>query len=423
MDTLDANTILLIFSLLHPRTIFKLRRINKILYSCSKDNNFWKGLYDKHFGCPVDDPTKYDVCFWQDMIKIQNGSVVFQMEWAIRKNSMILFQSILQDNLYCLESLFVKKNTVWKLPDTDTQTVREAAVYGRTDMIKLLPNYKISINNLFCIAVANGHVGMCKLLVADCADINKKNEWGKLPLELAIEENKYDVVKYLCSIDVDTNIFPYYDYYPSIVIQVLIENRIDILKLFISSGAKNNYKYLLIHSNAHKMSFDTELDLVKILIASGMDIYELTESGSSMLHLASEHGRFETMSYLLKNYKFDLDLCDTKGLTPLFYAVNKGCVKIIDLLISKDSNVHVKYDRDQTLLHTACEKDIPLIVKLLLFKCVNVDAVTTDGLTPLYIATEKGHGSIVQILCENGADIDIPTNSDLDPIAPSRIFV
>ena len=95
----------------------------------------------------------------------------------------------------------------------------------------------------------------------------------------------------------------------------------------------------------------------------------------------------------------DLDVQLLGMSTPLMSAIAEAHEDCALALIEAGASLQVRLARGETLLHAACEKNLPRVVSALLTKSPGlVDATDDNGVTPLMLATGLGHSEAVQIL-------------------------
>ncbi|KAL5988526.1 hypothetical protein ACLOJK_036291 [Asimina triloba] len=85
----------------------------------------------------------------------------------------------------------------------------------------------------------------------------------------------------------------------------------------------------------------------------------------------------EISKFQVQNY-----IADSEGRTPLHWAVDRGHMNVVELLISRDANVNMQDNDGQTPLHYAvvCEREA--IAELLLKQNADPDIKDNDGDTP-----------------------------------------
>ncbi|KAF2846574.1 hypothetical protein T440DRAFT_356043, partial [Plenodomus tracheiphilus IPT5] len=88
-----------------------------------------------------------------------------------------------------------------------------------------------------------------------------------------------------------------------------------------------------------------------------------------MLSYAAELGNANMVAYLVDQGRFELDLKDPLGRTPLWWGSKKGCKAVVELLLSTKRVVVDNEDRDsKTPLYVAAEEGKDLVVHSLLDK-------------------------------------------------------
>ncbi|KAI0470431.1 ankyrin repeat-containing domain protein [Xylariaceae sp. FL0804] len=106
--------------------------------------------------------------------------------------------------------------------------------------------------------------------------------------------------------------------------------------------------------------------------------------GATQLHIAARTGIDSYATALLDDAQLDVDTCDGKGRTALWWAASCGRADLIRLLVSRGADPNAD-DREDGLrpLHEAAMKNFPEVVKALL-------AAGVDPLTPRTRGTPKG---------------------------------
>ncbi|RYP68408.1 hypothetical protein DL771_006672 [Monosporascus sp. 5C6A] len=134
------------------------------------------------------------------------------------------------------------------------------------------------------------------------------------------------------------------------------------------------------------------------------------------LHLAAYFGLEEAVKAIVG--KYDLDVKDSYGRTPLSYAAENGHGRVVQLLLGKGADVKAKENyHGQTPLSYAAENGHGAVVQQLLEKGADTEAKDYYyGQTPLSLAGKKGHGAVVQQLLEKGADIETKNGDGQTPL-------
>ncbi|MCS7244590.1 MAG: ankyrin repeat domain-containing protein [candidate division WOR-3 bacterium] len=100
--------------------------------------------------------------------------------------------------------------------------------------------YKNSYSQELIVSTSKGELSKVKDLIKKGADINSKNEYGKTPLHIAVENNYEDIVKVLLENKADVNIKDNNGNTP-LHIAVMKGNEY-IIKELLKNGANENIK-------------------------------------------------------------------------------------------------------------------------------------------------------------------------------------
>jgi ankyrin repeat protein len=150
------------------------------------------------------------------------------------------------------------------------------------------------------------------------------------------------------------------------------------------------------------------LKITRILLNCGADINEMTSDKLTALHIAVSN-RSKIMVALL--LKFNTNVNPRENFldkTPLYMAVEYGCLEIVKLLLDAGASVSRATRRNSTLLHVAVRIGDIKMTRLILN---NVDRNTLemkDNIqfkTPLDVAQELNYEKIVDILEQQSNDI------------------
>ena len=139
------------------------------------------------------------------------------------------------------------------------------------------------------------------------------------------------------------------------LVQYLVETYPDMLRIRDKAGQSP-----CLHTGLSGSS-----DLVKYLISRGCDAYDKDSSERTVLHLACLEGKTELVEYLVENYPDMLTLRDETGKSPFLYTGFFGSVELVEYLISKGCDVYEKDNKEETVLHHACQKGKLVLVQYL----------------------------------------------------------
>ncbi len=153
-----------------------------------------------------------------------------------------------------------------------------------------------------------------------------------------------------------------------------------------------------------------ELDSVKAMLASGVDVEERNFSGRTALICASIYGHTEVVNSIVQA-NANLDVADLSGWTALRYAISSGQLEVAHALIQAGANVNMadvgnymgssySYAGGVTPLMVASEKGYVDLVRKLIEAGADVQAVTPDGKTSFSLAQTNGHFAVCDVLAE-----------------------
>lgn len=128
-----------------------------------------------------------------------------------------------------------------------------------------------------------------------------------------------------------------------------------------------------------------QTNIVSVLLDNGADIYAKSYDGKTALMLASCLGHTATEAKLLKSGA--ADTVDSQGWTPLIGAAKGGHVRVMRLLLEKDSH-DINIVENSALLYASFVDAAWLLLK---YK-VSEDKQNRFGWTPLTAAAQLANG-------------------------------
>jgi ankyrin repeat protein len=249
-------------------------------------------------------------------------------------------------------------------------------------------------------AVAKGDIGAVRVLLANGADLDAKDDRGDTPLIIAVGNHNVAAVK------------------------LLIEKGADI-------SARNHYEETALFEAARSM----DPDLLRVLLDTNPDIkdknaalFEAAESAPVVLQMAGApatpnvHNEptpaVVTEAPWVKSVRMLLDsganveARDEEGDSPLIRAASFGQTETFELLLERGAKINVRDKRGMTpLIAAACACAVATmnstydIMKILLERGADVNARTRDGTTALMMAAGSPDGpASVKLLLNKGAD-------------------
>jgi ankyrin len=158
--------------------------------------------------------------------------------------------------------------------------------------------------------------------------------------------------------------------------------------------------------------------LVRALVARGLDVNAAEVDGTTAIHWAVRSGDASMVQVLLRAGA-KADAANRYGVTPLALAALNGEPAVVQMLLDAGANANQARPEGETVLILAARTGRPEPVGLLLARGANIDA--TDGWlgqTALMSAAAENHGAIVQMLIERGANVN--ARSKVLPAEPQR---
>ncbi|TNK93734.1 ankyrin repeat domain-containing protein [Wolbachia endosymbiont of Leptopilina clavipes] len=126
-----------------------------------------------------------------------------------------------------------------------------------------------------------------------------------------------------------------------------------------------------------------------------------------ILQTAAENCSYEVIELLVGKNVVYVDEIGSSGLTPLGYASNSGCLKVVRFLVDKEANIHVTSKYGSTALHNATHSGNLEVIEFLLEKGANPNTIDNNGKTPRGIAAlrsrhnkDKPYDQIIKLLAE-----------------------
>jgi len=129
----------------------------------------------------------------------------------------------------------------------------------------------------------------------------------------------------------------------------------------------------------------------------------------SLLHIAVARGDMDEVKALLQT-GIDINTFAADGQTPLHWSVSVPDNSAMQLLLDMGATPDAPNTEGATPLMNATQTNNTDKVNLLISRGANVNAQDNRGFTSLHRAAEMGHEDIVKILLENGADKTIAAN-------------
>lgn len=131
------------------------------------------------------------------------------------------------------------------------------------------------------------------------------------------------------------------------------------------------------------------VDMMRLLIGSGLSSEETDACGRTMLHLCSNYGHSEACLFLLGKGASPRKT-DDRGRTPMHLAARNGHHSVCEILIDRyPLGVNALDRNDESPLHLAVRYGRNSAVGLLIAHGASLEAENLDGELPLHIAAKR----------------------------------
>lgn len=301
------------------------------------------------------------------------------------------------------------------------------------------------------VAVIEGKIEVVSDLITQGFNVNRKDNYGTIPLELAAESQNVEILKLLLDSGGKLNEIKN-DKITSLLIDAIKSRNVNFLKLLLDADAdvrakdqdQKHQKLLELaiksrNSDSLKVLIDAGFDvnqkysdqqtplltaaksgnstLVKLLLDAGATVNVKNNYDATPLHLAVESENVDVCKLLINAYA-DINAENKYKDTPLIHAVYYENEVITKLLLDAgvDPNDSKKFDRTSmvvsennqyfTPLHLAATGTNSNILKLLINAGANLNAQDYYGNTPLHKAVEAKNFELLKILIDAGANVN-----------------
>jgi ankyrin repeat protein/tetratricopeptide (TPR) repeat protein len=156
----------------------------------------------------------------------------------------------------------------------------------------------------------------------------------------------------------------------------------------------------------HVTAEGASLEAVQFLLSSSADP-NIATAPSTVLQEAIIARSLEVVESVLAA-GVDINAQSRRGFTALDTAVQTNQIEMVDFLLQHGAKSGNRIMLEVTALHIATEvNNIPITKRLLQEKTTEIDAQAAHGLTSLHLASGKGHLNMVKLLLREGADANL----------------
>lgn len=228
----------------------------------------------------------------------------------------------------------------------------------------------------------NRNLELCKILLGrSTVDVNARNSDGDTPLYLLFRfpNASPELVKLL--LDHGANVNEQNQESQGPLFAASLVGNVTATRMLLDYNADiNDDENVFGRTALHAAVEASNLELVKLLIGKGADVYRQDKKGRDCFAVAADENQVEIIDFLLETWKsqgattMHLITEDLDGDTPLHRSALKGSEKAVDILLKAG---------DAATMCSLCNH---------------------HNATPLHMAASKGHRQVVEIILNHGAN-------------------
>jgi ankyrin repeat protein len=228
------------------------------------------------------------------------------------------------------------------------------------------------------IAAANGKIPFVRMLLEAGVAPDTKDFYGFRAITMAVTAGETEAVRELIKAGAD----------------LFAEDEVDELKYYLLEAAAQN----------------GHVEVVRLLLAHGLDINHLSEELNSPLIMAALHGYHEVVAFLI-SAGADVKIKNQQGNTALLAAAFKGHAKVVRLLIEAGLDPNDPNADGTFAIVLATRGDYAKVVRELIRGGANVNVVDSNGNSPLSVAAKSSHMEMVNLFLSAHPDLEITDNT------------
>ena len=227
--------------------------------------------------------------------------------------------------------------------------------------------------------------------------LDVQDEEGRGLLQVAIEADRVEMVRFLIEEGIDINIADRKGYVP---LYYCLKNP-ELSGLLLENGADVNAAGPMRTTPLHEAVREGYVKTMERLFQYGARVNAVNSDAETPLIIAAQMDEYSIMNELLLRGA-DPNLLDKRSESPLHAAVRNKNIAGIQLLVKAGADTLPESAAGRTPLHLAAEGGSVEVLKELLSLNLPLAVKNRDGETPLSCAIYKGQLEIVKYLLEQG---------------------
>ncbi|XP_042716879.2 protein tyrosine phosphatase type IVA 3 isoform X4 [Chrysemys picta bellii] len=260
------------------------------------------------------------------------------------------------------------------------------------------------------LAVEAGNLGVCKELLSTHAEAQlsaREKRYGDTVLHASCRKRDVEVTKIL--VEYGAVVDCQNDEGQTPLHVAAWEGDEALLKFFHHCKANPNVADKMDRSPLHIAAERGHTNVVELLMEKfHSNVLARTKDGSTLMHVASEHGHPDTALAFLKKGVL-LHMPNKYGALCLHVAAKRGHAAVVKALLQRGAEVDARTKENYTALHLAAQHCKPLVVQTLLGFGARVQLKGGKAQeTPLHIAARIREGEkVAEMLLKSGADVNV----------------
>ncbi|XP_054762961.2 transient receptor potential cation channel subfamily A member 1-like [Lytechinus pictus] len=342
--------------------------------------------------------------------RVYSPALIVNLTEAIRDDDLFDVLNILDQNSYF---------SLNKLDKNNLSLLHHAAIHNRDIIAREL------LKRGACVDVIELHVkatplhaaarmnsaDIAHVLLARCADVNKRTTGGMTPLHISARRGHVEVTRVLLRLG-KADVFALDKDYCTPLHLAAVKGSMGVCKLLVDHGADIRAKDGGSHTPLMKAVMNGHNGLIDLLLekARNTDIpvlsYLMDEDNESNtpLHLAVLKRKTEVIQRLFDE-GVDVNVRKKNGMTPIHIAAMNGATTTVMQLIENGADIDMKDAEGMTPLHRAAVYNRVESMALLIHEGAMIDDMDDNGFTPLLCAAWKGHVPAGELLLTRGANV------------------
>ncbi|GAU95596.1 hypothetical protein RvY_07192-2 [Ramazzottius varieornatus] len=274
-------------------------------------------------------------------------------------------------------------------------------------------------------AAESGQLQMMDFLIQAGIQVDEKDDEGETALHLAVMKDKEKVVQALIALKAD--LYARNQKQETAMHMAARTNSVNALQCLLESMVDSvDIPGYYCETPLHLSCSFGYLDCVRLLMKHGASCLAGGKMGLSACHIAAGKAQPEVVMCILNESGIPREALlgkgDEENRTPLHWAVIKGDVNMVKLLIEHGSQVDAQTCDQSTPLHLACSQGLLDIVEQVHRSVGSGDfqnilgVVDAQGMTPLHRAVMFDHENVTRFLLLKGAPVDVQDNEGRTPL-------